>query len=327
MDAMPPDADRPRAGPGRAGQLVGRGRDLQAQAGRRLLDARDEHVTIKLLTDALREDRDTGGALLAGALAFRLFLWLLPACLVVVALLGFSNADEVGRDLTGAGLGGFTASTIAQATAQAHQGRWFLLLVGAVALYSTSVGLAKAMWIGTSLAWHLPVSRLRRPPRAAGAVVALLLPAVALTLAANWLRSVAYPIGLVVTLLMLVLYALFGWFILSVLPTPGATSVTDLLPGALLIGRGRPGPAPGQRLLPREPHQQLLPALRRARRGRHPAALGLPAGPHPRRRLDPQPHPCSATATWPGCPPSVRLERPSPCVGCRPGSAPTGASS
>jgi uncharacterized membrane protein/uncharacterized BrkB/YihY/UPF0761 family membrane protein len=238
MDAMPPDADRPRAGPRRAGQLVGRGRDLQAQAGRRLLDAREEHVTIKLLTDAFREDRDTGGALLAGALAFRLFLWLLPACLVVVALLGFSNADEVGRGLTGAGLGGFTASTIAQATAQAHQGRWFLLLVGVVALYSTSVGLAKAMWIGTSLAWHLPVSRLRRPPRAAGAVVALLLPAVALTLAANWLRSVTYTIGLVITLVMLVLYILFGWFILSLLPRPTNASVTDLLPGALLIGVG-----------------------------------------------------------------------------------------
>ena len=235
---MPPDTDRPRAGPGRAGQLIGRGRDLQAQAGRRLLDARDEHVTIKLLTDALREDRDTGGALLAGALAFRLFLWLLPAGLVMVALLGFSSADQVRSGMSGAGLGGFTASTIAQATAQAQQGRWFLLVIGGIALYSTSVGLAKAMWIGTSLAWHLPVSRLRRPPRAAAAVVGLLLPAVALTLAANWLRSVAYALGLVATLVMLVLYALLGWFVLSLLPRPAHSSVIDLLPGALVIALG-----------------------------------------------------------------------------------------
>lgn len=238
MDAMAPHADRPRTGPGRVGRLVVRGRDLQAQAGRRLLDARDEHVTVKLLADTLREDRGTGGALLAGALAFRLFLWLLPAALVVVAVLGFSSADQVRRDLSGAGLGGFTASTVAQATAQAQQGRWFLLLIGLVALYSTSVGLAKAMWIGTSLAWHLPVSRLRRPPRAAGAVVGLLLPILALTLAANWLRSVAYVLGLVATLVMLVLYALLGWFVLSLLPRPADASVIDLLPGALLIGLG-----------------------------------------------------------------------------------------
>ena len=103
MEAMPPDADRPRAGPVRTSQLIGRGRDLQAQAGRRLLTARDEHVTVKLVIDALREDRDTGGALLAGALAFRLFLWLLPAGLVVVALLGFTSAEQVHSDLTGRG--------------------------------------------------------------------------------------------------------------------------------------------------------------------------------------------------------------------------------
>src|SRR6478736_9741332 len=115
---MPPDADRPRSGPARTSRLLGRGRDLQAQAGRRLRTAGDEHVTVKLVIDALREDRDTGGALLAGALAFRLFLWLLPAGLVVVAVLGFSSAEQVRSDLTGAGLGGFMASTIAQATAQ-----------------------------------------------------------------------------------------------------------------------------------------------------------------------------------------------------------------
>lgn len=235
---MPPDADRPRRGRTRTSHLIGRGRDLQAQAGRRLLDAREEHVTVRLLTDALREDRGTGGALLAGALAFRLFLWLLPAGLVLVAVLGFSSADEVQRDLSGAGLGGFTASTIVQATSQAQQGRWFLLIIGVVALYSTSVGLAKAMWIGTSLAWHLPVSRLRRPPRAAGAVVGLLLPTLALTLAANWLRSVASVLGIAATLVMLVLYALLGWLVLSLLPRPAHASVIDLLPGALLIALG-----------------------------------------------------------------------------------------
>jgi uncharacterized membrane protein/uncharacterized BrkB/YihY/UPF0761 family membrane protein len=202
------------------------------------VSARDEHATVKLLTDALREDRDTGGALLAGALAFRLFLWLLPAGLVVVAVLGFSSAEQVRSDLTGAGLGGFMASTIAQATAQAHQARWLLLLIGILALYSTSVGLAKAMWIGTSLAWHLPVARLRRPPKAAGAVVALLLPTIALTLAAGWLRTVAYSVGFVVTLVMLALYALLGWVVLSLLPHPPGASAVDLLPGALLIGVG-----------------------------------------------------------------------------------------
>ena len=38
---------------------------------------------------AYQRDRDIGGGLLAGALAFRLFVWLAAFCLVIVALLGF----------------------------------------------------------------------------------------------------------------------------------------------------------------------------------------------------------------------------------------------
>lgn len=238
---MPRGAGRQTGAPSPTSRLVGRGRDLRARASRRLLEARDEHVTIRLLADAFREDRDTGGALLAGALAFRLFLWLLPAGLVVVALLGFSSADDVRSGLTGGGLGGFATTTIAQAATQAHDARWILLLIGLAGLYSTSVDLAKALWIGTSLAWHLPVSRLRRQPRAAAVVTGLLLPAAAVTVVVNWLRSVALAAGLVATVLLVALYALLGWFALRALPHPVHTTASDLLPGALLIGVGVQG--------------------------------------------------------------------------------------
>src|SRR6478735_73167 len=106
---MPSDADGPSRKPARSGRLLDRGRRLQSEAGRRLITARDEHASVRLLTDALREDRDTGGALLAGALAFRLFLWLLPAVLVIVALFGFSSPDRVRAGVTEAGLGGYMA--------------------------------------------------------------------------------------------------------------------------------------------------------------------------------------------------------------------------
>ncbi|HET9632547.1 MAG TPA: YhjD/YihY/BrkB family envelope integrity protein [Terrabacter sp.] len=235
---MAGDADPPRAGPLRSGPVAHRARQLQDLAGRRLLEVQDRHVTARLLADTFREDRDAGGALLAGALAFRLFLWLLPAGLVVVALLGFSSAEQVSRALSGSGLGGVTTSTIAQAAEQAQQGRWVLLVVGVAGLWSTSVDLARVMWIGTGLAWHLPVSRLRRLPQAGATVVALLLPTAALTLAVGWLRSVDFPLGLAATLLMVLVYTGLGWFVLTLLPRPANTSVVDLLPGALLIGVG-----------------------------------------------------------------------------------------
>ena len=235
---MPRDADGPRRGPARAGHVLDRGRQLQAQAGRRLDTARDEHASVRLLTDALREDRDTGGALLAGALAFRLFLWLLPAVLVIVALFGFSSPDRVRAGVTEAGLGGYMASTVSQATAQAHQGRFILLLIGVMGLYSASVDVARAMWIGTRLAWHLPAARLPKRSRAAAAVVAFMVLAMGLTLTANWLRSVTQTVGVVVTIAMLVAFTLLGWYVLGMLPRPAGTSAVELLPGALLVGAG-----------------------------------------------------------------------------------------
>ena len=232
------DADRPPSGPTRTTQLIDRSRQLQSKAGKRLVVARDEHATVRLLTDALKEDRDTGGALLAGAIAFRLFLWLLPAGLVTVAIVGFLSPSGIHRDMTTAGLGGYAASTIAGAAGQAHEGRWLLLLIGLVALYSASVGLAKSLWIGTSLAWHVPVAKLRRPPKVAACVLGGLVPAIALALVANWLRSVAYALGVVVSLLLVVLYSLLGWVILRLLPRPPTASAVDLVPGAILIGVG-----------------------------------------------------------------------------------------
>lgn len=91
MGAMPPDADRPRSVPARTSQLLGRGRDLQAQAGRRLRTAGDEQVTVKLVIDALREDRDTGGALLAFA--------------PLLGLAVGAAAGALGGSLRGAGIG------------------------------------------------------------------------------------------------------------------------------------------------------------------------------------------------------------------------------
>ncbi|MEW1954892.1 YhjD/YihY/BrkB family envelope integrity protein [Terrabacter sp. NPDC080008] len=235
---MSPETERPRARAVGPRPLLERGRELHSWAELRVEKAQAEHVSVRLVADALREDRATGGGLLAGALAFRLFLWLLPAGLVIVALLGFSNADDVRKGLGSAGLGGYAATTIATAAGQAHDGRWVLLLIGLVGLYSTSVDLAKVMWIGTSLAWHLPISRLRRQPRAAAAAAILLLTAVLCTVAVNWLRSILYPVGLLATVLVALVYGLCGWLALRLLPHPTHITAIDLLPGAALIGVG-----------------------------------------------------------------------------------------
>ncbi len=193
---------------------------------------------MRFLLTALDNDRLAGGALLAGALAYRLFLWLLPACLVVVGGLGFLESSDTEEAAQEAGLSGFAASTISSATSQAHEARWVLLATGLVALFYSSVTLARTMWVATTLAWQLPIVKLRGLPRAAALVVGLLVSTLGIVLVANWLRSLDHTVGLIATLFMVVAYSLLGWLVLGMLPRPPGVLVADLLPGALLIGVG-----------------------------------------------------------------------------------------
>ena len=216
-------------------------RARRVDAGERLDRAERRYPAVRFVLTAAGHDRISGGPLLAGALAFRLFLWLLPACLVVVGLLGFATPGSAGEATSEMGLGGATASTIATATAQAHEGRWLLVVTGLFALFSASLTLARTLWVATILAWQLPVVKLRHPPRAAGLVVGFLVSTLGLVLAANWLRSISYAVGLVVSILLVMAYALLGWVVLAVLPRPGHVSLADLIPGALLVGVGAEG--------------------------------------------------------------------------------------
>lgn len=213
-------------------------RRQRGEAVKRVDAARQRFPAVRLVFTAADHDRVAGGPLLAGALAFRLFLWLLPACLVVVGCLGFFAPGSTQHLTSEAALGGFAASTIETATKQAHEARWILLATGLIALFSASVTLARTLWVATTLAWQLPLVKLRRPPRAAAMVVGFLGSALGLAAAANWLRSIDYGVGLITTLLLVVAYTVLAWVVLSILPRPPHVSVEGLLPGALLIGVG-----------------------------------------------------------------------------------------
>ena len=140
--------------PGWVSGRVAWAREERVRVVHRVDEARERYPAVRFVLTAADHDRVAGGALLAGALAFRLFLWLLPACLVVVGFLGFFRPDEADRAAATIGFGGPTAATIHTATAQAHEARWILLATGLVALFSASLSLARTMWVATTLAWQ-----------------------------------------------------------------------------------------------------------------------------------------------------------------------------
>lgn len=199
--------------------------------------ARERWRTVGFVLEAAEHDRMTGGTLLAGALGFRLFLWLLPAALVVVGCLGFVTPSTASANASRAGLG-YVATTIETAAAQAHQGRWLLLASGLFALYSASVSLARTLWAATTLAWRMPVAKMRRPTRAAGVVVGIVVSGLGMVLVTGWLRGVNHVLGIIATAAVIVTFTLLGWVLLWLLPRPPDVPARGLLPGAVVIGVG-----------------------------------------------------------------------------------------
>jgi hypothetical protein len=110
-------------------------------------------------------DRRRAGSLLAGGIAFRVFLWLLPAALFVAALGGLvqpsgdASPERVAQDL---GLAASVAGTVAEATRQSDRGAVALIAIGITLMLYTSTSLVRALRIAHVLAWEEPFRRRAR---------------------------------------------------------------------------------------------------------------------------------------------------------------------
>jgi uncharacterized BrkB/YihY/UPF0761 family membrane protein len=232
-----------RPPPGR----IGRARTRVAESRQRLdaayhdLEARRGRVrSIDVAFSVREDDRDAGGALLAGAMAFRLFLWLLPAALLVVAGLGFDSAH--GRtDPSGAvhavGITSIAAQSVNQAAQEAQSARWLALILGLVFLYTTSVSLVKSLFVSHALVWQVPVPRITHKSRAVAELLAAAVVIGAISSVAAIIRNHSPGFGLVVMLSATLIYG-GTWWLVSVRLPHGDASLTDLIPGAMIFGLG-----------------------------------------------------------------------------------------
>jgi uncharacterized BrkB/YihY/UPF0761 family membrane protein len=150
-----------------------------AAAGRARVSAtkvRDEVPAANAGWEAYLDDVEIAGPLISGAVAFRMFLWLLPLTLISVVGFGLlasaSHSSTQGLART-AGVRGLAAQSISQATSTSTRGRWLLIGIGVVALVSTSSSLAKALWRCSELAWHVKRTKPPGKVRSVGALVVL----------------------------------------------------------------------------------------------------------------------------------------------------------
>ena len=158
--ADPPDPVEPTpvelhaAAPTIAGRIAGwaaRARILRSQ----IEAARARHASVDCAFDLVDRDSTIGGGMLGGALAYRLFVFLLPLALFLVAGIGV-YADVAGMSPSDAasyaGLTGLIAREVS-ATASSSA-RWAIFIITfPVLLYATGM-LYRAIAIVHAIAWH-----------------------------------------------------------------------------------------------------------------------------------------------------------------------------
>jgi uncharacterized BrkB/YihY/UPF0761 family membrane protein len=197
---------------------------------------------IDVVLRGAEHDARTGGGILAGAVAFRVFLFVVPYVFVVVFAFGV-GADAADKDpvdlARNSGIVGLASSAI-QASADASTfARVVTLTLALWALLSGSRTLVKSLYTVHALIWGVPRVKVKRLMlqavlaivAATGLIVLVrLIAALEDTSLALWIASMA--------LLAVVPGSLWLWLSASAFPSAPGTTWRDMLPGAVLFGIG-----------------------------------------------------------------------------------------
>lgn len=189
---------------------------------------------------AVRRDASIGGSVLAGAMAYRIFIWFLPLALVFVLGLGLvaGSPSEAASLVEDAGIAGFLASSVS--TAAETTAGWALvtgLVLALVVLLYQTYALLRAIRAVTALAWRLPVRSVPNPPRATLLFLAWMLGFTVTSASITAVRAhVGQPLELVVValsyLVVPTLWVVLSWFLL-----PHAVDHwAQLVPGGVVVG-------------------------------------------------------------------------------------------
>jgi uncharacterized BrkB/YihY/UPF0761 family membrane protein len=190
--------------------------------------------------EAFQRELAYGGGLLAGGLAYRLFLWLLPIGLVGAQILGIlvdasnESVEDAAKEF---GIGAAAIASAEEAVEASQPNRILLLLTGLVLLAWFSLGFVRALQLAYSLAWGLPRQRLRKPLYAVLFFNGLVLALAAAGAGLAWLREQLGLFGLLGVLATITFQTGVGVLIMWLLPRR-ASRWQELVPGALLVAVG-----------------------------------------------------------------------------------------
>ena len=237
-DNTPEEIERPQGRVARARMWSAAVQARTRELSERGQAERSKHASVDAVYEMVDRDVEFGGGIIAGALAYRLFLWLLPLALVAVAGLGLGAdaASESPKHLAdSAGLAGLVSQSVASASNSTA--RWYALVVGIPILVYLTRGLLRALIGAHRILWGDVRAGAPKPTVKATLKLLVLMLGffVAQALAATVRAHSSGVVGLIATLVVALPYAGL-WLLASIgLPHRGSSWIM-LVPGALLFG-------------------------------------------------------------------------------------------
>jgi uncharacterized BrkB/YihY/UPF0761 family membrane protein len=200
---------------------------------------RADSASIDTAFDAVERDAQTGGGVLAAAVAFRLFMFLVPYAFVMVTGFGLASSaagQDPGDAARSAGIGGLLANAVSSTSTLSLWNRLVALVVGGFALALTARTLVRVLWIVHRLIWRVETAS-KPTPWAPLILFGFITVLFGFADFAAWLGS--QSIGLrVVALLLTVVISGAAWYLASWWLPREDCEWTALLPGALIVGLG-----------------------------------------------------------------------------------------
>jgi uncharacterized BrkB/YihY/UPF0761 family membrane protein len=239
-ETHPAEAHEQRSRVDRARLWMAAVQEQGRRASTRAQDERSRHASVDTVFEMVDLDGEVAGGIIAGALAFRLFIWLLPFALVAVAGLGIAASAEGESPQKAAadvGLLGLVSQSVAS-SAKAPT-RWYALVVGIPVLLYVTRSVLRVLIGAHRLVWRDLRSAAPKPTLTSIAklLALMLLMFVAFGLSIAVGKHTAGFVGVIVTLVMTLPY-MGIWLLVSMrLPHRGA-SWAALVPGALAFGLG-----------------------------------------------------------------------------------------
>jgi uncharacterized BrkB/YihY/UPF0761 family membrane protein len=214
-------------------------RERSRRLAERAQDERARHNSVDAVFDMVDRDSEVGGGIIAGALAYRLFIWLLPLALVAVAGLGMAADASSGSPKEAAeslGIEGLVSNSIANAAESPN--RWYALAIGIPILVWATRSVLRVLIGAHRLVWGDPRASVPKPTVVATLrLLVLMLSFGAVTTLVSALRAWSPLPGLLGTFAAVLPYAGLWLLITLQLPHRG-TDWVALIPGALVFGLG-----------------------------------------------------------------------------------------